>query len=112
MKPIAMGMLLGSIAASGAFAEGIVEITHKSLTPGSHPVIYWCIEKDEVPAEYSEPGKYVLAGKAIDRREGGVYIAMQSDRNVFLTTEACLDETLSLYSNYGGIVDDLILTRK
>lgn len=112
MKRTATVLALGALTATTASAEGIVEITHKSLRPGSHAVIYWCIEKDEVPAEYSEPGRYVLMDRALDRREGGFYIAIQADTNVFLTTEACLDETLSLFSNSGGVVEDLTLTRK
>lgn len=113
MKQILIGLLLSSMITITAFADNLVEIRHKSLKDGNHSLVYWCLEKNQIPPEYtSNPAEFTIGGMAMSKEDSGVLIASYGDGSVFLTTEACLDETIAAYTAFGGTAADLTITRK
>lgn len=113
MKLMATALVLGSMTATVAGAQDIIEIRHKSLKErASYPLIYWCLERSEVLAEYLNPGEFVVSEKAQAVAESGLLLLTFGDGSVFLTTDVCLDQTISAFVSFGGSEADLTITRK
>lgn len=112
MKRFAIWVIVGAMTATAAYCEDLVEIRHIALKDrGSYPLVYWCIEKDQVPSRYVDNTEFIIVDRPMDIRDSGVLIATQPDYDIFLTSEACLEETIAAYTAFGGSADDLVLAR-
>lgn len=70
------------------------------------------MEQDQIPAEYTVPGKFSIADVPMEPAEVGLIMVISGSKTVFLTTEECLDDAVVGYQEMGGSPEDLIIDKK
>jgi hypothetical protein len=109
-KSIILVCIIFTNIATSAVAGTVVDIRHPSLrAPKGAAIIYWCLTKNEIPAEYQG---HPMPAKPMRVEETGALIVTQLDSNIFLTSEERLDQTKNVVAAAGGDPESLMYTTK
>ena len=97
MKPFQLlsAALITALAAAPAHAE-IFKIAHKDIDTGrNHIVHYFCLEPQDIPAEFADTARYKLSPNPRKPNQAFGFVIGSWPYTVLLTEVSCLDEVMA-----------------